>query len=76
MNSLISSNVSATPNLQGIEVTKPATKPATKPVYQADHQTKFLNLQADAESLLQRLEAIKQERDDDDEEDVFDQPVN
>jgi hypothetical protein len=72
MNSLISSNLSATPNLQGIEV----TKPATRPVYQADHQTKFLNLQADAESLLQRLEAIKQERDDDDDVDVFDQPVN
>jgi hypothetical protein len=61
MNSLISSNVSATPNLQGIEV--------TKPVYQADHQTKFLNLQADAESLLQRLEAIKQERGDDGQDD-------
>jgi hypothetical protein len=32
-------------------------------VYQTDHQVKLLNLHADAESLLQQLQAIKQQRD-------------
>jgi hypothetical protein len=34
-----------------------------KSVYQTDHQVKLLNLHADAESLLQQLHAIKQQRD-------------
>jgi hypothetical protein len=34
-----------------------------KSVYQTDHQVKLLNLHADAESLLQQLQAIKQQRD-------------
>jgi hypothetical protein len=31
-------------------------------VYQADHQSKFLTLHADAECLLQQLQSIKQQR--------------
>jgi hypothetical protein len=34
-----------------------------KSVYQADHQVKLLDLHADAESLLQQLQALKQQRD-------------
>jgi hypothetical protein len=34
-----------------------------KSVYQTDHQVKLLNLHADAESLLQQLQAMKQQRD-------------
>jgi hypothetical protein len=32
-------------------------------IYQTDHQVKLLSLHADAESLLQQLQAIKQQRD-------------
>ncbi|MFM2432560.1 MAG: hypothetical protein RLZZ511_3774 [Cyanobacteriota bacterium] len=31
-------------------------------VYQADHQVKLLSLHADAESLLQQLQVLKQQR--------------
>jgi hypothetical protein len=33
-----------------------------KSLYQADHQTKFFDLQADAETLLQQLQSLKQQR--------------
>jgi hypothetical protein len=33
-----------------------------KTVYQTDHQIKLLSLHADAESLLQQLRSIKQQR--------------
>jgi hypothetical protein len=33
-----------------------------KALYQADHQTKFFDLQADAETLLQQLRSLKQQR--------------
>jgi hypothetical protein len=35
-----------------------------KSVYQADHQSKFLTLHADTESLLQQLQTLKHERGD------------
>jgi hypothetical protein len=41
-------------NDRGIEI--------AKSVYQADHQSKFFTLQAEAESLLQQLQSIKQQR--------------
>lgn len=34
----------------------------TKSVYQADQQAKFLNLQAEIDSLLQQLQTLKQAR--------------
>ncbi len=33
-----------------------------KAIYQADHQTKFLDLQAEAECLLEQLQSLKQQR--------------
>jgi hypothetical protein len=33
-----------------------------KSLYQADHQVKFFDLQADAETLLQQLQSLKQQR--------------
>lgn len=34
----------------------------TKSVYQADQQAKFFNLQAEVESLLEQLQALKQQK--------------
>ena len=33
-----------------------------KSLYQADHQVKYFDLQADAETLLQHLQSLKQQR--------------
>jgi hypothetical protein len=33
-----------------------------KSLYQADHQVKFFDLRADAETLLQQLQSLKQQR--------------
>jgi hypothetical protein len=33
-----------------------------KSLYQTDHQIKFFDLQADAETLLQKLQSLKQQR--------------
>jgi hypothetical protein len=34
----------------------------TKSLYQADHQEKFLHLQAEVESLLQQLQSLQQQK--------------
>jgi len=41
---------------------QPRTLEAMKTQYQLDQQAKFLSLQAEAESLLQQLQAMKQQR--------------
>lgn len=41
---------------------QPRTLAAMKAQYQLDQQAKFLRLQAEAESLLQQLQAMKQQR--------------
>lgn len=54
------------PALAARTVSTPAShgnsKLTTKSVYQADQQEKFLNLQAEVESLLQELQRLKQQR--------------
>jgi hypothetical protein len=55
MTTTISPLTSASDATRSIEI--------AKSVYQTDHQVKLLNLHADAESLLQQLQAIKQQRD-------------
>jgi hypothetical protein len=55
MTTTISSATSASEATRSIAI--------AKSVYQTDHQVKLLNLHADAESLLQQLQAIKQQRD-------------
>jgi hypothetical protein len=41
---------------------QPRTLEAMKTQYQLDQQAKFLSLQAEAESLLRQLQAMKQQR--------------
>jgi len=68
---LVSSNpasvASVSMTVQGNDIS-PAKPPARsleamKSQYQVDQQVKFLHLQAEAESLLNQLQAIKQQRD-------------
>ncbi len=50
------SNVSATLSQ------RPSLKESVKSMYQSAQQVKFLDLQAEVESLLQQLQALKQQR--------------
>jgi hypothetical protein len=43
-------------------VTSPSWLQRMAALYQEDHQTQFLTLQAEAESLLQQLQALNQQR--------------